>query len=163
MKERWSSFFPPIKKKPQEELYSKYLPGPRLPPESNRPSRKMTALSYSWTTWNVVKWDLMSSPFPTALLTQTIRKVNFLSKNFTIFSGNQSCQQLKSTKPQHFHEFSPKTFRQFYREIKVDFFGQKNEDFEQCVTEVYLETNAKRKGESDHDQAPGYGGKEPSA
>ena len=31
------------------------------------------------------------------------------------------------------------------------------------MAEVYLETNAKREGESDHDQAPGYGGKEPSA
>ena len=30
------------------------------------------------------------------------------------FSWNQSCQQLKSTKPQHFHEFSPKTIRQFF-------------------------------------------------
>ena len=52
----WSSFPPP--KNHRAELYSKYLPGPRLPPESNRPSRKMTALSYSWTTWNVFQWDL---------------------------------------------------------------------------------------------------------
>ena len=41
------------------------------------------------------------------------------------FSWNQSCQQLKSPKPQHFHEFfTPKNW-QFSWEIKVDFFGQK--------------------------------------
>ena len=28
------------------------LPGPLLPPDKSRPSRKMTALSYSCTTWN---------------------------------------------------------------------------------------------------------------
>ena len=49
-----------------------------------------------------------------------IRKVNFLSKNsiltknpniFTqFFSWNQSRQQLKSWKPQHFHEFSTQDF-----------------------------------------------------
>ena len=32
----------------------------------------------------------------------------------TIFSWNQSCQQLKSPNPQYFHEFSPKTIRQFF-------------------------------------------------
>ena len=35
------------------------------------------------------------------------------------FSVNQSCQQLKSPKPQHFHEFF--TQNNFYREIKVEF------------------------------------------
>ena len=30
-----------------------YVPGPLAPPENNRPSRKMTALSYSWTTYGV--------------------------------------------------------------------------------------------------------------
>ena len=39
------------------------------------------------------------------------------------FSWNQSCQQLKSPKPQHFHEFftQKKKNRQFSREIKVEF------------------------------------------
>ena len=38
------------------------------------------------------------------------------------FSGNQSCQQLKSANPQHFHEFSPKFFLTIFLvkyEIKV--------------------------------------------
>ena len=102
---------------------------------------------------------------PTCPPLHTIRKVKFLSKksimtkqNFTIFSGNQSCQQfrtfsrvfqpkffwqffswnqscqqLKSPKPQHFHEFSPKTIRQFFlRKSKLNFWT-KNEDFEQCA------------------------------
>ena len=42
-------------------------------------------------------------------------KSNFCPKiqfwqNFTIFSGNQSCQQLKSANPQHFHEFFTQIF-----------------------------------------------------
>ena len=41
------------------------------------------------------------------------------------FSWNQSCQQLKSPKPQHFHEFSPKTIDNFSREIKVEFLDKK--------------------------------------
>ena len=36
------------------------------------------------------------------------------------FSWNQSCQQLKSPKPQHFHEFFTQKNRHFFREI----FGQ---------------------------------------
>ena len=44
------------------------------------------------------------------------------------FSWNQSCQQLKSPKPQHFHEFFIQKNRQFSREIKVEFLD-KNEDF----------------------------------
>ena len=48
------------------------------------------------------------------------------------FSWNQSCQQLKSPKPQHFHEFFIQKNRQFSQEIEVEFFD-KNEDFEQCV------------------------------
>ena len=45
------------------------------------------------------------------------------SPNFfwQFFSWNQSCQQLKSSKPQHFHEFFTKKNRQFFREIKVEF------------------------------------------
>ena len=46
-------------------------------------------------------------------------------KNRQFFSWNQSCQQLKSPKPQHFHEFSPKQFDNFSREIKVEFLDKK--------------------------------------
>ena len=47
------------------------------------------------------------------------QKIQFW-QNFTIFSGNQSCQQLKSSKPQHFHEFfTPNFFVNFSREIKA--------------------------------------------
>ena len=41
------------------------------------------------------------------------------------FSWNQSCQQLKSPKPQHFHEFFTPKNRQFSREIKVEFLDKK--------------------------------------
>ena len=76
--------------------------------------------------------------------TLTIQNVKFLSKNsiltknptvsrvfqpnyfWQFFSWNQSCQQLKSPKPQHFHEFfTPKKIRQFSREIKVEFLDKK--------------------------------------
>ena len=43
------------------------------------------------------------------------------------FLWNQSCQQLKSPKPQHFHEFSPKKI--FLGKSKLNFWT-KNEDFE---------------------------------
>ena len=84
----------------------------------------------------------------------TIRKFKFLSKNsistkpqhFTSFSPqffwqffslNQSYQQPKSPKPQHFHEFfSPKKKSTFFREIIVEFLN-KNEDFEQCVLHFF--------------------------
>ena len=46
-----------------------------------------------------------------------------LKKNWLFFSWNQSCQQLKSPKLQHFHEFSPKTLRQFFSWSRI--FGQK--------------------------------------
>ena len=41
------------------------------------------------------------------------------------FSWNQSCQQLKSPKPQHFHEFFTQKNRQFSWEIKVEFLDKK--------------------------------------
>ena len=41
----------------------------------------------------------------------------------TIFSWNQSCQQLKSPKPQHF--FTQIFFRHFSRQIKVEFLDKK--------------------------------------
>ena len=48
---------------------------------------------------------------------------NFFFRQF--FSWNQSCQQLKSPKPQHFHEFFAQKNRQFYREVKVEFLDKK--------------------------------------
>ena len=55
----------------------------------------------------------------------------FHSKFFwQFFSWNQSCQQLKNLKPQHFHEF-------FTGKSKLNFW-RKNEDFEQCVALLYL-------------------------
>ena len=41
------------------------------------------------------------------------------------FSWNQSCQQLRSPKPQHFHEFFILKNRQFLRKIKVEFLDKK--------------------------------------
>ena len=66
----------------------------------------------------------------------TIRKVKFLSKNsiltsfspkffWQFFSWNQSCQQLKCPKPQHFHEFFTPKNRQFSRGIEVEFLDKK--------------------------------------
>ena len=59
-----------------------------------------------------------------------VQKFNFdktptFSPNFfcQFFSWNQSCQQLKSPKPQHFHEFQK--IRQFFWEIKVEFLDKK--------------------------------------
>ena len=50
-------------------------------------------------------------------------------------------KQLKSPKPQHFHEFfTQKKIDNFSREIKVEFFGQKNEDFEQYGLEIQSRT-----------------------
>ena len=44
---------------------------------------------------------------------------SFFTKFFwQFFSWNQSCQQLRSRKPQHFHEFFT---RQFFRQINVEF------------------------------------------
>merc|ERR1712004_36361 len=104
-------------------------------------------------------------------LHHTIRKFKFLSKNLILtrvynFLVNQSCQQLKSANPQHFHEFfTQNVFDNFSREIKViklkspkpqyfrEFspqkkstiflgksklnFWTKNEDFEQCDLRRY--------------------------
>ena len=60
-----------------------------------------------------------------------VQKFNFDKNIFTsfstkiffwqFFSWNQSCQQLKSTKPRHFHVFFTKKNRQFSREIKGEF------------------------------------------
>ena len=62
-----------------------------------------------------------------------VQKFNFVDKTPTfsrVFHPNffdnfsreiKGCQQLKSPKPQHFHEFSTQKNRQIYREIKVEF------------------------------------------
>ena len=97
------------------------------------------------TTW---KWKVERKPKLNELTT-LFEKFNFcpkiqfwqnhniftsLSPNFfgQFFSWNQSCQQLKSPKPQHFQDFFTQKNRQFSREIKVKFLD-KNEDFEQCA------------------------------
>ena len=97
------------------------------------------------TTWN---WKVERKPKLNELTT-LFEKSNFcpkiqfwqnhniftsLSPNFfgQFFSWNQSCQQLKSPKPQHFQDFFTQKNRQFSREIKVKFLD-KNEDFEQCA------------------------------
>ena len=65
-----------------------------------------------------------------------VQKFNFdkastFSRVFTqfffrqFFSWNQSCQQLKSPKPQQLHEFFTQKNRQFSREIKVEFLNKK--------------------------------------
>ena len=97
------------------------------------------------------RWSIWTFCYAASMQQHTIRKFKFLSKNSILtkktpifsrvfhpnffwhfFSRNQSCKQLKSPKPQHFHEFfSPKN-RQFSREIKVEFLT-KNENFEQCA------------------------------
>ena len=82
-------------------------------------------------------------------LVHTIRKVNFLSNNsiltklqhfheffhpnffWQFFLWNQSCQQLKSPKPQHFHELFTQKIGNFLGKSKLNFWT-KNEDFEQC-------------------------------
>jgi len=53
------------------------------------------------------------------------------------FSWNQSCQELKSPKPQHFHEFfTHKKIHNFLGKSKL-IFWTKNQDFEQCVFQSY--------------------------
>ena len=48
--------------------------------------------------------------------TTTFSRVFHPNKNRQLFSWNQSCQQLKSPKPQHFHEFFTQNF---YREVCI--------------------------------------------
>ena len=67
----------------------------------------------------------MHSVWKSLLKKSHYSKIQFW-QNFTIFSGNQSCQQLKSPKPQHFHEFfTKKKNRQLSREIIVEFLDKK--------------------------------------
>ena len=54
-----------------------------------------------------------------------ISRVFYPNFSWQFFWWNQSCQQLKSPKPQHFHEFFTQKNPQFSREIKVDFLNKK--------------------------------------
>ena len=100
--------------------------------------------SQEWNkSWNLVKLNEQQK--------HTILKVKFLSKNsiltkkptfsrvfhpnffWQFFSWNQSCHQLRSLKPQHFHEFfTPIKIDNFLGKSKLNFWT-KNEDFEQCA------------------------------
>ena len=53
------------------------------------------------------------------------------------FSWNQSCQQLKSPNPQHFHEFFTQKIDNFHGKSKLNFWT-KNEDFEQCAASCFF-------------------------
>ena len=96
-------------------------------------------------TIKVVKWYLKTRILNT--LKNILRlKIQFWHQNFTIFSGNPGNQsfspqifltiflvkskQLKSSKPQHFHEFSPKTIRQFFSGNQSWFFGHCHSSFQ---------------------------------
>ena len=61
----------------------------------------------------------LESPLPSKVnLSEIVQKFNF-DKTLQFFLGNQSCQQLKSANPPHFHEFfTPNFFDNFSREIK---------------------------------------------
>ena len=107
----------------------------RAPPTS-------TMMPYAQFFLQLLKSSLVLCPY-FSIGSHTILKVKFLSKNsilnkpqhfrefFTqiffwqFFSWNQSCQQLKSPKPQHFHEFSPKANLQFFSGNQSWIFGQK--------------------------------------
>ena len=72
---------------------------------------------YSKSQFFVQKFNFDKSP--------TFSRV-FHKKCFWQFSSwNQSCQQLKSPKPQHFHEFFIHKNLHFSREIKVEFLDKK--------------------------------------
>ena len=130
MKERWSSFFPPIKKNLKRsctpstyrvldshlrviDLAGKWRPS-RIPEPPEMLSNE---------TWWVVL-------FQQHCWLTLFEKSNFCPKiqfwqNFTIFSGNQSFQQLKYKTPTFSRVFHQFFFWQFYREIKVEFLDKK--------------------------------------
>ena len=62
-----------------------------------------------------------------ALISSAYRRTLFEKANFVQkFSGNQSCQPLKSANLQHFHDFSTQNFfDNFSWEIKVEFLDKK--------------------------------------
>ena len=57
--------------------------------------------------------------------TPTFSRVFHPNFFWQFLSWNQSCQQLKSPKPQHFREFFTPKNRQFLRKIKVEFLDKK--------------------------------------
>ena len=57
--------------------------------------------------------------------TPTFSRVFHLNFFWQFLSWNQSCQQLRSPKPQHFHEFFSQKNRQFSQEFKVEFLDKK--------------------------------------
>ena len=61
-----------------------------------------------------------------------LKKIKITKKKLKFLSSNQSCQQLKCLKPQHFHEFFIQKIDNFLGRSKLNFWT-KNEDFEQCV------------------------------
>ena len=68
---------------------------------------------YSWV-WLNAKYVIKNASAKDDAYT-LFEKSNFCPKiqfcqNFTFFSGNQSCQQLKSANPQQFHEFFTQNF-----------------------------------------------------
>ena len=75
-------------------------------------------------TISLVKSKLSTAKkFKTAAFSRVFHSNFFFFWQF--FSWNQSCQQLKSPKPQHFHEFFTPKNLQFSREIKVEFLDTK--------------------------------------
>ena len=75
--------------------------------------------------------------------TPTFSRVFHPKVFWQFFSWNQSCQQLKSPKPQHFHEFFTPKIDNFLGKSKLDFWT-KNEDFEQyglrlfCILQLLI-------------------------
>ena len=70
--------------------------------------------------------------------TPTFSRVFNANFFWQFFSWNQSCQQLKCPKPQHFHEFfTQKIIDNFLGNSKLNF-CTKNEDFEQCVHTYFV-------------------------
>ena len=69
----------------------------------------------------------------------TIRKVNF-DKTLQFFSGNQSCQQLKSANPVHFHElFTQNSLTIFLVKSKLSTAKKpKNRHFHEFFTQIFL-------------------------
>ena len=95
----------------------------------------MQFLNYSMVKWSLFHWKSYSCTlFEKSNFCPKIQFwqnpnifTSFSPKLFlTIFSWNQSCQQLKSLKPQHFHEFfTKKKIDNFLEEIQVEFLDKK--------------------------------------
>ena len=89
---------------------------------------------YFWAARAIWKTLAQSNFCPKIQFWQNPNIFTSFSPNFffwQFFSWNQSCQQLKSPKPQHFHEFLTQKIDNFLGKSKLNFWT-KNEDFEQC-------------------------------